>query len=66
MAIYDVDDYLDEWEVGEIALELDDQEPQVTWPHVPGEQPVGPDQDVDLARREPPHRLTLVGLRAEA
>jgi phosphoadenosine phosphosulfate reductase len=28
MAIYDVDDYLDEWEVGEIALELDGQEPQ--------------------------------------
>ncbi len=28
MAIYDVDDYLDEWEVGEIALELDDQDPQ--------------------------------------
>ena len=29
----DYDDYLDEWEVGEIALELDDKEPQevLTW-----------------------------------
>jgi phosphoadenosine phosphosulfate reductase len=28
MAVYDVDGYLDEWEVGEIALELDDHEPR--------------------------------------
>ena len=45
---------------------IDDQKTEITRSDVARQQAVGADQDVDLAVGKPLHRLTLLGLRAEA
>ena len=50
----------------EALLLVDDQQPEVLRAHVAAEQPVGADQDVDLALGEALDSLALVGRRAEA
>ena len=48
----------------EALLLVDDQQPEVLGAHVAREQPVGADQDVDLALGEALDRLALLGRRA--
>ena len=50
----------------EALLLVDDQQPQVLGAHVAREQPVGADEDVDLALGEARDRLLLLGGGAEA
>ena len=49
----------------EALLLVDDQQPQVLCPDVAREQPMGPDQDVDLALGEARDRRALLGGRTE-